>query len=440
MNDRTTQGPENNAEAALEVLQPSVIQSLERAMIDTQVATAHQYPRSLATFQKRALDMATLDEETAESCIYVRPVGKEYNQTTGKWEEKFAEGPSVRLAEIVGACYGNLRVAARIIEQTERYVKCEGVAHDLEMNIAWKSEVVESTVTKKGEPYSERTRALAAKGALSKAARDALFKVVPRALCKRIYDRCKGIATGEGKPLDTRRAKVRAWLTNIKVSDERAFSALGVKGWEEVGEDQLVTLTGLKTGITDKELSIEEAFPPVGKGSAEDQHTPAPTNVQTMRQPVRPNIPPGAVQKQDKKEAEAPKIAQDAPEGIKGAPEAEKPQEPPTAEAPAPSESEPEPPDRDVPAEPEQERAPEVSNKPGAIVMNMEPFVANARETDALQSVRLMLHRYRKTEVALMTWAIGKKLAKPGQKLADLAESKLLSISKQFQTIAPQLE
>src|SRR6267142_3715512 len=185
MNDNESQ------ESPLEVMQPSAVQAMEAASIDIQIKTAHAYPRSMKSFKERGLAMVCMDEDTAESCIYVRPVGKEL--VSGKWVEKMAEGPSIRCAEIVAACYGNIRVFARIIEQTERYVKCAGFAHDLESNSAGGAEVTESTVKGNGEPYSERQRALVAKATQSKAYRDAIFRIVPRALAKPLIEAAKRI-------------------------------------------------------------------------------------------------------------------------------------------------------------------------------------------------------------------------------------------------------
>jgi len=227
--------------------------SIERAQIDSQIATAHAYPRSLELFKKRALSMATLDVPTAESCIYSRPVGG----------GKTAEGASIRLAEIVAASYGNLRVAARIVEQTERWVKCEGVAHDLESNYAGKSECMEPTVKANGDPYSESQRAVVAKACLAKAYRDAVFKVVPKALCKSVIDAAIGVISKQVVSLEDRRKRVRDWLKSIKVEDRQVFNVLGVKGWSEVTDDHLITLTGLKTAINDEETTIDEAFPKV---------------------------------------------------------------------------------------------------------------------------------------------------------------------------------
>lgn len=233
---------------------------MERAEIDSQIATAKQFPRSLATFIKQAKDMVSVDEETAESCIYRRPVGKEGNQVV------YAEGESIRMAEMVAACYGNLRVSAVITEMTPRYIKAVGFAHDLEKNYAAKSEVVESTVTKQGVPYSERMRMVVAKATLKKAMRDAIFSVVPKSLFKSVTNLAREIAFGKTQmPLDKRREGLMQWIAKIGIDQDRLFAALGIKGVEEIGIEQLEILTGLKTAIKDGDCSVEEAFPPIVK-------------------------------------------------------------------------------------------------------------------------------------------------------------------------------
>lgn len=276
-----------NKTAAVEVFAPNMAMTIERAEIDSQIATAKQYPRSLEQFKKRALSMATLDLETAESCIYSRPVGKKNGV------DQYAEGASIRLAEIVAACYGNVRVSARITEQTERFVKCEGVAHDLESNYAGKSEVVEVTVKTDGTPYGERQRALVAKVCLSKAYRDAVFKVVPKALCKSIIDAANGVISKSTATIEDRQKRAKAWLKSINVTDERLFAALNVKGWSEVDDEKLLTLTGLKTAIGEQDCSVDEAFPiqpkrPVDQGPPQTQAaaTTAATTTQTPPAPA----------------------------------------------------------------------------------------------------------------------------------------------------------
>lgn len=234
-----------------EVVEGGALMQLEKASIDMQVATAHQYPRSMTSFKRRAVDMATMDEETASSCIYRRPVG----------DGKTAEGMSIRTAEIVGACYGNLRVGARIIEQNERYVVAQGVAHDLESNFLSSCEVVESTVTKSGRPYSERMRIVVAKVALAKARRDATFQVVPKALCKPIEVAVRQLLFGDGKPLERRRSQALEWISKLGIDPERVFKALDVKGIDDIGASELEVLTGIRTAIKDGDATVDESFP-----------------------------------------------------------------------------------------------------------------------------------------------------------------------------------
>lgn len=286
---------------------------IARAEIDSQVATAKQYPRSMQAFKKMALELVSLDEETAESCIYSRPVGKKKDES-GKWVQAFAEGMSVRMAEIVGACYGNLRVGARIVEITDRFVRAQGVARDLQTNFESNAEAIESTVDSAGNPYSERMRMVVAKAALAKARRDATFQVVPRALCRSLEIEAKRIAVGDATTLEKRRAAVMSWIGKLGIDVGRVFNALGVKGEADIGLEELTTLTGVKTAIKDGELKVDEAFPPL------DGEAPAGATL-------------GTSGLKDKLAKAAPKAGDPKPaaEGAKTAPEAQAP-----AGAPAP--------------------------------------------------------------------------------------------------------
>lgn len=239
----------------LQAVEPTALSEITRGEIDIQIATARRYPRSLEQFNHRAEDMIRQDKETAKSCIYRRPIGKEGGKV------KFAEGKSIRMAEIVGTSYGNLRVGSILIEQTPRYVKARGYAHDLESNFASTSEVIESTVDRDGNPYSERMRIVVAKAALSKARRDATFQVVPGALCKHLETLAKKIAIGEGGTLEQKRAEVSAWIKSLGISADRVWTALGIGGIADVGVDELETLVGIKTAIQDGDTTPDEAFP-----------------------------------------------------------------------------------------------------------------------------------------------------------------------------------
>lgn len=248
-----------NIASELEVLQPSAIEAVERASIDIQIATAHRFPRSMEVFKQTAISMATIDEETAESCLYRRPVGMKDGV------QQFAEGMSVRMAEIVGASYGNLRVAAQIVEQTPRFVRARGMAHDLQSNFAASSEVIESTVDRKGVPFTERMRIVIAKSALAKARRDATFQVVPRALAKPVEAEVRKVLMGDSQTLEKRRAAVVGWISKLGIDEKRVWNALGIKGPSELTVDVLATLTGIRTAIRENDATVDESFPDTSK-------------------------------------------------------------------------------------------------------------------------------------------------------------------------------
>lgn len=236
----------------------NVLELQERSSIDMQIATAKAYPRSKNDFLKRAIDMATLDEETAESCLYRRPVGKDKNGN-----QNYAEGMSVRMAEIVGSCYGNLRVGSRVVEMTDRFVRVQGAGHDLETNFYTTSECVESTVNKFGKPYDERMRLVIVKAALAKAYRDVMFKLVPRAMAKPIEAQVRNLLFGNIKSMTARRKAAEMWISKLNINSKRVFAALNVKGVEDMDASVLETLTGLRTAIVNKEITIDDAFPEI---------------------------------------------------------------------------------------------------------------------------------------------------------------------------------
>ena len=232
---------------------------LERESIDMQIATAHQFPRSITKFKENVLALVTLDEETAASCIYRRPVGKKDGVET------YAEGMSIRLAEIVGACYGNLRVGSRIIESTPRYVVAQGIAHDLESNYLSSAECKESTVKKNGQPYDERMRVVIEKAAAAKALRDAIFRVVPRASCKFAELAAKELLFGNASSITKWRDRISAWVKTLGIEEKRVWNALGIDGAADLKQSEIETLIGIQNALKSGDITLDEAFPEIEK-------------------------------------------------------------------------------------------------------------------------------------------------------------------------------
>lgn len=254
---------ENKENTGLEVINVSSenqLVDLERASIDMQIATAHQFPRSLAKFKENALALVTLDEETAASCLYRRPVGKDRNG-----QETYAEGMSIRMAEIVAGCYGNLRVGTRTLESTPRYVVVQGVAHDLETNYLSTAECKEATVRRDGKPYDERMRIVIEKAAAAKARRDAIFNVVPRASAKFLEVAAKNLLFGNASSITKWRTRIAAWVKTLGIDAQRVWNALSIEGADDLKQSEIETLIGIQNALKSGDTTLDEAFPEIEK-------------------------------------------------------------------------------------------------------------------------------------------------------------------------------
>lgn len=244
---------------------------LARVDIDVQIATAHAYPRSIKEFKQKAMELATLDEDTAGSMFYVLPrAGKKI------------EGPSVRLAEVVGSCYKNLRYQSRVVKVDAEFVTAQGVCHDLENNNAASIEVKRRITDKNGRRYNADMIQTTGNAACSIALREAIFRVVPRALFKDVYDSAKLTSIGKAESMATRRHKMVDWFKKAGATEAEVLGFLDIAGIDDMGVDDLIQLRGLATAIRDGDTTIEDALRPreeatdgrkVGKSDLESKLT-----------------------------------------------------------------------------------------------------------------------------------------------------------------------
>lgn len=248
--------------------QPSLA-VLEKSQMEILVDLAHAHKRSLTEFHRKATEMITQDEQTALSCIYKRPVGKDEENSD---RQKMVEGQSIRLAEIVYASYGNIFISDVDIEVAERYVKAIAFGVDLETLAVVRRVCIESTIMKNGMPYSERQRVITGKAASAKARRDVTFSVVPKSMCNQLYQIARDVAFGKGNvmTMQKRRENILAWADKLGIEKERLFAAIKIKGINDIGLDEIETLYGLKTAIQDGDTTIDEAFPPLNFDEKKD--------------------------------------------------------------------------------------------------------------------------------------------------------------------------
>jgi hypothetical protein len=232
-----------------DVLGTTALAALNRSEIDVQIQTAKRFPRNITTFKRQALMMATLDEETAESMFYALP-------RSGKT----IEGPSVRLAEVVGSAWGNIRYGARVIDVGDAFVTAQGAAFDLENNLACTVEVKRRITDRQGRRYNDDMIGVTSNAACSVALRQAIFKVVPFAYVKSIYEEAKLTAIGKSMTMEQRRTRALGWYTKVGGQEKQVLELLGRVSVEDITIDDLTLLQGLKTAITDGEATFADAL------------------------------------------------------------------------------------------------------------------------------------------------------------------------------------
>ena len=233
---------------------PAALDPMTKAEIDIAIATAKRYPRRLDRFVDNVLSMATVDQETAEGCFYsLRRSGK------------VIMGPSIRLAEIAVSAWGNIRAGARILGETEdgKFVRAMGVCHDLERNVFISMESQRRITNKAGRKFNDDMIGVTANAAAGIGFRNAVFKVIPRAMIKGSYDRCVEVATGGAKTLGQRRVEVfeRLQRLNPMITTEKILASIEKPSIEEVTLQDVAHLIGLGTAIKDGAQSIDDAFP-----------------------------------------------------------------------------------------------------------------------------------------------------------------------------------
>ncbi len=239
------------------LLQPqlSVIESQERANIDMLIVTAKRYPRDLVRVKRSMEAMATLDEETAEGCNYCLKRKDKFGR------EVEIRGPSVRMAEIAVACYGNIRSGARIVGNDGKIITGQAYVHDLENNtfVAW--ETGRRITDTKGRTYGEDMQVTSGNAAAAIAFRNAVFKVVPSALIKPIAEKALHVAVGDIKTLTHRRTRAIKKFASIGVTEAQLLAFLEKSSVDQIDISDVENLFGVFTAIKEGTTTVEEQFP-----------------------------------------------------------------------------------------------------------------------------------------------------------------------------------
>ena len=249
---------ENNEYEVLQVNQDqSIIQvdAVERANVDSQVATAKQYPRDLTRCINNSIVMATMDYETAQSCGYALPRGG-----------KPITGPSVHLAKLLVSNYGNIRAEAKISKITDKRVISRGTCWDLENNVATAFEVSRSIVGKNGKRFSDDMVTVTGNAASSIAYRNAVFSVIPRSITNKVYQAAQHFITGdlsdEEKLVARRKKCIDFFKDEYGITEQEVVMLCGKQTINQIKADQIALLLGVTQSLKDGDTTVDELMKP----------------------------------------------------------------------------------------------------------------------------------------------------------------------------------
>lgn len=229
------------------------------AGLDMQVELAHRFPRSLKKFMAEAMSLVQLSEDVAESCSYALP-RKKKDKETGQWITVNIEGPSARFAEIALSCWGNARAGIRPAGEDDKTVTSAGYMLDLEKNVGIEVEVSRSITDSSGRRYKQDMVTVTANAAGSIALRNAVLKVVPKALWQPIYEKARATALGTEATLSNKRVAALEWFQKKGASAETIFEHFGVQGIEDITLEHIATLLGYKTALKEGDTTVESLF------------------------------------------------------------------------------------------------------------------------------------------------------------------------------------
>lgn len=259
---------------------------LARAELDTQISTAKAYPREAQKAIQYATMLATMDEATAQSCYYCLP---RKDKNGNKVEIR---GGSIRLAEIIANAWGNLHAATRIVENDGKNITAEGVAWDLETNvkISMQNKVsiwFGAKDGKGGYQANADMQTMLANAASAKALRNAIFKVVPKALVDIVRDKAMSFSIGDVKTVN---AKVKEVIDKLNKMGLTTESILEYYGYDSIGKitpADYTSLLGVGTAIKEGYIKPEQVF------NAETDDIPgmsAAEKVQNLLAEIKPKV------------------------------------------------------------------------------------------------------------------------------------------------------
>lgn len=247
-----------------------------KSEIDMQISTAKAYPRTVIKAMDESKAMISISPEIAAGCFYSLTKGG-----------NIITGPSIRLAEILMSSWGNCNVGGRVIEESEEWVTVQGVAHDLETNVRFTSEIRRRITKKDGKRYSTDVIQSTIGAAIAIGIRNAIFKIVPTSIINELDRFAREKALGK---IDKHKQLIDQWveyyLNTYSVSSDLLCLKVGANSVDEITRPQLQILVGIGTALRDEQTTVEKEFndliPEPQAMNTENQNPPPEKSVESQ--------------------------------------------------------------------------------------------------------------------------------------------------------------
>lgn len=295
----------------------NALEAQTRSEIDALVTTAKRFPRPKPAIVRDAImELATMDETTAEEMRYALPRGKNADGTA-----KVISGPSIRFAEICAQQFGNCQIGTRVtaIDKKEGFCEAEGVFIDSQTNVRQVARVKRRIKDKYGKVYNDDVIQQTCNAAASIARRNAILAGVPKAIWNRAYEEAEKVITGSVETLSNTRAKAIAAFTNFGLDQDAVLELVAAEMVEDVGLEEVADLRSMFRQLKNKETTVEDLLR-IARGQNEKQ---APAE----RVHGNPMADEGPGPQKGGAPAQEPAKAEETAPAAEKAPEAEKPAE-----------------------------------------------------------------------------------------------------------------
>lgn len=246
-----------------EIIEPmsmGALATLQKVEIDQQVATAKMYPRNVPKIKQELTALVTMDEDTADDCIYALPRG-----------QKHIKGPSARFADALISYWGNARSGAFItqVNRDEKFVEAIGSFQDVERNVIRQRRVRRPIADRSGRIYNADMINMTGNAACVIAERNAILNGIPKSLWSGAYEQAFALVAGTTKTLGEKLERATKAFAIQGISMEQVLEKIGAADISKVVPDDIVTMRGMLTALKTGEETVETIF---GRGAGAPGH------------------------------------------------------------------------------------------------------------------------------------------------------------------------